>query len=107
MSRSLYGARDRRIPQKEAPNTLVHDAYDAIWRKCNPPVLQQNRASIETQVNQIAFNRLSEEDKVRINGFRQALKENCQIGFGEAAANQILTKLGVLFLKSGKYRREE
>ena len=98
MSRSLYGHMDRRIPEKAVPNTAVHDEYEKLYNKCSPAVMPKNRPVLETQANQAAFRSLSEEDRARIEVMRIQLKERCGVNFGEAAANQILARIGVLLL---------
>jgi len=98
MSRSLYGHRDRRIPEKAVPNTAVHDEFEKIYKECSNPVTSRDRPVLETQSYAAAFRSLDNDDRARIDGYRAALKHRCGQNWGEAAANQILARIGVLLL---------
>ena len=88
----------------------VNDILDVIYKEAGIPegnyIGDMYKADFERQAYYRAKNSVTPAERRDIATFSTMLQQICGNGFGEAAANQVLFRLGV-FLHANNYPRRE
>lgn len=75
----------------------VNDVYDELFG--HRVMDADEKFWIEKMAYARALRKLDADDRLAVEEMRERLKEKVGPGFGDAAANQVLVKMGILFLK--------